>query len=95
MNTKKPHNSKCEVLLNEKPLREDQEMVHIMSKLLNVDKSKIKKAMHLFSGIDPQMKICFYKLYKLEQKHYVSAFMLLEYLLVFAQKAMTIIEEDS
>ena len=64
-----------------------------MSKLLNIPKSKIKGELHLFSGIDPEMKICFYKLYKLEKEHYASAFMLLEYLLAFSQRAMEIIEE--
>lgn len=94
MNTKTPQNSKRKTLLRERPKREDQEIAQIMSKLLNVHKSKIKRAKHLFSEIDPEIKICFYKLYKLEKKHYVSAFMLLEYLLDFSQRAMEIIEEE-
>ena len=61
--------------------KEEHEIIEVMAKLLNVPREEIIKSKKLFSKINPDVKTCFYKLSKLKENDYVTAFMMLEYLL--------------
>ena len=70
----------------------DDEMVDVMSKLLNIPKKEILKSKSLFSQIKPGIKSCFYSLYRMKENNYTSAGMLLEYLLISKKPVSDIID---
>ena len=69
--------------------KETNEIVEIMSKILCVSKQEILESIKLFSNINSDMQSCLYKLHKIHKEDYVTALMLLEYLLVFGSKNAT------
>lgn len=73
--------------------KEQEDMSEIMAKLLNIPKKEILKSIWQFSNIDPKMKGCFCKLYKMDKKDYVSALMLLDYLLVEGNHVLDLIKD--
>lgn len=72
-----------------KPLTKSDkhEIAEIMTSILNISKKEILESIKLFSGINPDMQSCLYKLHKIQKKDYTTALMLLEYLLVFGSKS--------
>ena len=73
----------------------DFEIAKVMSKLLNVPQQEILKSIKLFSNINPNLKNCFLKLYRMEDRDHVNAFMLLEYLLFSSEDALKIIDDPN
>jgi hypothetical protein len=73
----------------------DSEIVIIMSKLLDIPQEEILGSIKLFSNINPNLINCFSKLARMEEKDYVNAFMLLEYLLFSSDAALKIIDDPN
>lgn len=71
---------------------EEIETVRIMTKILNTPQKEILKSIQLFSNIDPHIRSCLSRLYDMEKKDYITAIMLLDYVLSEGQSAIEIID---
>lgn len=71
----------------------NQELVLIISKLLNQTPNTIEEFIYLFRNIDPHLQRCLEELVNLDRKDYVSFLMLIDYFLISKKSAKKIIEE--
>lgn len=62
---------------------EISEIVEIMAKILKVPEQDIIGSIKLFQNIDTDMKNCLDRMCKIKRSDYITACMLLEYLLTF------------
>ncbi|MFT6077083.1 MAG: hypothetical protein ACJA02_000358 [Myxococcota bacterium] len=68
---------------NQKPTSKikNQQTAQMMAKILNVSENEISDSMKLFVNIHPDLEKCLERLAEIEEKDYVSFFMMLEYFL--------------
>lgn len=72
---------------------EKNELVKIMAKILNAPPKEVLKSIKLFSNIDPDMKDCFKRLHEMNKKDYVTAALVLGYVLYKGRFATEIIND--
>lgn len=85
--SKNPGSAKAQLSKSEK-----NELADIMAKILRIPRGEVVKSIWLFTNLDPTMKNCLHALHKMNEKDYVSALMLLDYLLIQGEFATDILD---
>lgn len=81
-------------MITPEKISNSKEISQIMSKILNISQDKVNQSIDLFDNIDPDIKNCLYTLNKIDKKDYITAFMLLNYLLIKGDGALDLVGDS-